>query len=428
MEPSITEINRQKRAKNEAAAKALRDELYARSPLGAFKGRMDAIQDVPNYMLPRGQNITGSPMSGPAVDTGGGSLKYDDSMWEGDTNLPNRRAGKVRVMSDAAMTPEQRQQIYQAAMADYSPEPLRGSINGQNFSMPASGPRVSEAKAKGFLDLARQGEQARIAREQIALERQRADEDRARRVKMEDEALAETKRKTARVESQQDLERRRQDFREEQERKQAVFAALLNATKDPAKRAEIMNDMYGNAAAYAPAPIGGMGLTGVADAARSAAAQAGARRFTADPLEVEQYKAGLNLGTAKIGTESKQAMAAVGRQPAISALENDPQLRKELMLLKQEIESAGNLPWYHDVGNAALSVIGQEGYGADAAKIGGIKDRIVAVAKEAAARNGVDPKLLMDLITTEILSKQVPDMAAPAATEMRRAFSSPFPQ
>ncbi len=77
----------------------------------------------------------------------------------GPTVLDNDRAGRVAITGNEAMTPAQRSRVVDMARAEQGyKRPLTGTnlTTGESFVMPAGGPRVSQAKAKSFLDLAAQ--------------------------------------------------------------------------------------------------------------------------------------------------------------------------------------------------------------------------------------------------------------------------------
>ena len=126
MEPSITEINREKRKVNEAKAKAERDAMFASSPVGQFQQRMKnpmergAVSvanpresDVMGFQRElvggegmRNENVDLTPTtSGSFIDARGNQMgpKAQHFMSQGPTVLDNSRAGRTTIMGDQAM-------------------------------------------------------------------------------------------------------------------------------------------------------------------------------------------------------------------------------------------------------------------------------------------------------------------------------------
>jgi hypothetical protein len=424
---SITERNRAKRRENEGRAKALRDKMYAESPQGAFKGRMDALKDVPRYALGGSQTITPEPFAGAPQASGGGSLQYDDSMWDsaGANVIANPRAGKVRVMTDEAMTPEQRQQVARAAMSEEQPGMITGSINGQRFQMAPSGPRVSGAKAKSFLDLARQDNAERMAREQMALERQRMDEDRAEKIrqqKMSEQMLMEDRARRMKREDY-DMQRSQRmdatsDIEKERGRKAEIFRAAIEAETDPARRGQLMED-YARSQFTAPSPNlptdgmwGGMGqaINSAVDASNQGATSfIKPGMFAPSQSKVKAFQA-------------QQAKEEVGR--GIDVIANDPAIAGEIAMLVQDLAEAGDLPWIQDVGDFFKFGL-MDPAKANDSRVQGVIAKIRAAARRAAQTYpNVTEDQIYQLLVNQ-LAPQLGNMAPGPARQFREAMRAP---
>jgi hypothetical protein len=189
------------------------------SPVGAFQNRLSAMQRshtrAPDTVYDR--SVDQGAASG--TDAGGSDVASMRaammSPGEFATQIPNRNAGRVAIMGNEAMLPGQRSAIGRMAMNDAGDrEPLRGTVNGQSFSMPASGPRVTADKAKSYLALAEQARQQDL-RESMLREQQRLAEDarkEALRVKMRNEGIEDTNNATKQMRDDAEYQRTQQEF------------------------------------------------------------------------------------------------------------------------------------------------------------------------------------------------------------------------
>lgn len=177
-EPSLTETNRAKADAAGRAGNARRAAAYQASPVGAFQGRMRSQGAAPEVWSSdarpesdaagfQRELVQGAGEVNDQALAPRGSAPADIGMPTvgGTTHFSNPRAGVVSILGDEPMTATQRDTVVQSARAQTPQKaPLRGSINGQSFEMPASGPRVSATKAQSYLALAAQEKAAADAK------------------------------------------------------------------------------------------------------------------------------------------------------------------------------------------------------------------------------------------------------------------------
>lgn len=314
----------------------------------------------------------------------------------GPTVIPNPRSGRVAITGDQAMTADQRARVANMATAEQGyKQPLTATINGQSFVMPASGPRVSQAKASQFLALdaqERQAAEAKAERDRAFQAEQTARQAAADRQARMDE-MAALDRREARIANRDTRQRTaaREDYAfgrqqaadaradatrltPEQERERATYQAILdNPNASPRAKSLATQGM---------ARLGGV----------------------SDDI------------SAELGRPSAQANAA----PVLDAINNDPLVAGRIAELQRTVTRAQDLPWYQDLANIA-SLGFYEGEAATP-EVQAIQSEVAQIAQAVADQYGLDVEAARQAILNQILpglTDQTPGVSRQIRTALR---------
>ena len=295
------------------------------------------------------------------------------------TQLPNDRAGRVTIMGNDPMTQEQRGTVVgMAREQDGYHRPLRGSINGQEFEMPASGPRVSQAKAQSFLQLAAQ---------ERAMQEAKAEKDRTFQADRIDKQAANDRQTRMDDNASADRNQNRKMAYDANLRQNDESAYTFGQRKKVDARTEAMQtspEMQRQMnAAQTILDSPGASPKAKAMATRMIAQASGIRGDLAD-----------EVGRVPVSAASQPIRDAIDQVPAISS---------HLQTVKTLISEAQDLPWMRDVDNIGRLLTGEEQAGADEPKVAAVKDafdRAVAMVMQTVP--GSDEETVRATIASQI--------------------------
>ena len=315
---------------------------------------------------------------------------------DGTTYLPNDRAGRVTITGNEAMTPQQRGRVVDMARDEQGYRaPLRGSINGQSFEMPASGPRVNQAKASQFLALDAQERAAAEAKAERdrqfqaqQIERQSAADRQAR---MDD--MASLDRRENRVAIRDERQRRgtREDYAFNRQQQQDTRADASRLTPQQERERATYQAILDNPNASPRA---------------MALATQGIARIGGAPPEI----------TAELARPGARDNAA----PVMDVIQNDPMITGRISEIQKVVTRAQDLPWYKDLANAASLGL----YEGEAAtpEVEAIKAEIDQIAQAAAEQYSLDINAVRQAILNQILpglTDQTPGVSRQIRTALR---------
>lgn len=316
--------------------------------------------------------------------------------FDGTKYLPNDRANRVRLEGGEAMTPEQRGQVIaNARQAQGYKAPLRATINGQSYEMPASGPRVSQDKAKTFLAMAQQEKMAAEAKaerdrqfqaEQIA--RQAAAD---RQAKLDDMASLDRRERRIAERDTRNAQMERESYAFGRQKAQDVRADAGRLTPEQERARAAMQAIITNPNASPRAKA----------------------------LATAQLAA-MSSVSGDIAAELSRPSAQENAAPVMDAINNDPLIAGRVVELQKAVSRAQDLPWYHDLGDAFKFGL-FEPTETDPAAVAAIKEEVDAIARQAADQYGLDLESVRTAIANQVLSR-VTDATPGPAKQIRGAL------